>query len=114
MKVSFVAWCVFLPALCSIAQQPFEKIPCAFFPPDNVWNRPIDRLPVDANSDSYVRTIGAGKNVHPDYMAGLYGGATVGIPFVIVPGNQPKSKVELRYQSESDPGPYPIPADVLI
>ena len=35
---------------------------CAVFPANNVWNTPINRLPVDPNSKAYVATIGADKN----------------------------------------------------
>jgi hypothetical protein len=34
-----------------------------------------------------------------------------GIPWVSVSGTQPKVPVAFEYASESDPGPYPIPAD---
>ena len=34
-----------------------------------------------------------------------------GIPYVCVPGTQPKVSITFYYGSESDPGPYPIPAD---
>ena len=54
---------------------------CSVFPANNVWNTPIDQLPVDANSASYVATIGAAKPAHPDFGSGLYAGAPIGIPF---------------------------------
>jgi hypothetical protein len=86
-----------------------EPIPCNFFPADNIWNTPIDELPVDANSDTYVQTIGLTKNLHPDFGAGLWNGAPIGIPYVVVPGNQPKVKITFDYPDESDTGSYPIP-----
>jgi uncharacterized protein (TIGR03437 family) len=87
---------------------------CSAFPANNVWNAPIDKLPVDANSAGYVATIGAGKPAHPDFGSGLYAGAPIGIPFVDVPGIQPKVTVTFDYDSESDHGGYPIPPNVPI
>ncbi len=84
---------------------------CAVFPPDNVWNTPVDTLPVDANSAAYVATIGADRYVHADFGSGTWEGSPIGIPYVDVPGTQPKVAVTFDYDDESDPGPYPIPAD---
>lgn len=83
------------------------------FPRDNVWNVAVDQLPVDANSAAYVTTIGAAKPMHADFGT-VYNGAPNGIPFVVVPGAQPRVAVSFDYADESDPGPYPIPADAPI
>jgi len=83
------------------------------FPTNNVWNRAIDTLPVDARSDAYVTTIGATRAAHPDFGT-VYAGAPNGIPYIIVPSTQPRVAVTFTYASESDPGPYPIPPDALI
>jgi hypothetical protein len=82
---------------------------CPLFPANNIWNTPVDTLPVDANSSLYVSTIGASKTLHPDFGSGLYNGGPIGIPYVVVAGSQPKVAVRFQYASESDPGPYPIP-----
>jgi len=71
-------------------------------------------LPVDANSAAYVATIGASANVHADFGSGLWDGGPIGIPYVIVPGTQPRVPVTFDYDDESDPGPYPIPPDAPI
>ena len=83
------------------------------FPRDNVWNVAIDTLPVDANSGAYVTTIGATKPMHADFGT-VYNGAPNGIPFVVVPGSQPRVAVGFDYADESDPGPYPVPPDAPI
>ena len=44
----------------------------------------------------------------------MWDGAPNGIPFVVVPGTQPKVPVTFDYADESDPGPYPIPANAPI
>lgn len=96
------------------SQSPPVLAGCHVFPTDNIWNTPVDTLPVDADSDDYVATIGATTGVHPDFGAGLYDGGPIGIPYVDVPGDQAKVNVTFQYDEESDPGPYPIPADAPI
>jgi hypothetical protein len=87
---------------------------CAVFPADNVWNAPVDMLPLDPNSDAYVNTIGADDYVHADFGSGTWDGGPIGIPYVDVSGSQPLVDVTFEYDDESDPGPYPIPADAPI
>jgi hypothetical protein len=77
------------------------------FPATNVWNRPVDRLPVAASSSAVIAALGAGTGLHPDFSSIV--GGNYGIPFNVVPGSQPKVKVRFDYRSESDAGPYPIP-----
>jgi hypothetical protein len=91
------------------AEATAELAGCPLFPEDNVWNTPVDTLPVDARSSSYVTTIGASKSLHPDFGSGTWNGGPIGIPYTIVPGTQPEVPVTLGYADESDPGPYPIP-----
>lgn len=83
---------------------------CSVFPADHIWNARVDALPLDANSDAYVATIGAGRTVHPDFGSGLWEGAPIGIPYTVVPGTQERVDVAFHYAAESDPGPYPLPA----
>ncbi len=84
---------------------------CPVLPADNIWNVPIDTLPVDPNSNAYVNTIGAARHVHADFGSGLWDGGPIGIPFVVVPGGQPLFPIHYQaYGDESDPGPYPVPA----
>jgi hypothetical protein len=82
---------------------------CPVFPENNAWNQRVDRLPVYRNSDAVVRSIGASDTMHADFGSGLWEGAPIGIPFVTVPGSQPKVPVAFDYADESDRGPYPIP-----
>jgi len=90
---------------------------CPIFPVNNVWNTPIETLPLDANSASFIATIGAGTHLHADFGSGIWpdpGGFPIGIPFNVVTGNQPGVNITFLYDTESDPGPYPIPTNVLI
>jgi hypothetical protein len=81
---------------------------CSVFPSDNVWNARVDSLPVHPNSAAYVQTIGPSSPAHPDF-----GHDSVnGIPYNLVPGNEPKVSVSFYYNG--DPGPYPIPPNPLI
>jgi hypothetical protein len=86
---------------------------CPMFPADNVWNTPIDSLPVDPNSDAYINSIGPTTKLHPDFGADWDGGP-FGIPYTTVPGTQPLVTVTFGYAGESDPGPYPIPPDAPV
>ncbi|MFT3857610.1 MAG: hypothetical protein QM742_08975 [Aquabacterium sp.] len=85
------------------------------FPASNAWNTDISRAPVDPNSETLIRSIGWHTKLHPDFGAGLYRGKPMGIPYVVVSGTQKRVPIVLgEYQDESDPGPYPIPADAPI
>ncbi len=85
------------------------------FPANNAWNTDISGAAVDANSDALIASIGLTRGLHPDFGSGLYEGAPIGIPYVVVSSTQPKVAVTFTdYGDESDPGPYPIPADAPI
>jgi hypothetical protein len=77
-------------------------------PADNPWNKDVSKDPVDPNSDKLVASIGLDTSLHPDY------GREYGIPYVVVSGKQPRVPVAFEYADESDPGPYPVPADAPI
>ena len=87
---------------------------CPIFPANNVWNVPVDTLPVHASSTTFVNTIGASAGLHMDFGSGLYQGRPIGIPFITVPGTQPKVPITFDVTDESDLGPYPIPTDVPV
>ena len=80
---------------------------CPVFPRNNIWNTPVDTMPVHSSSARFVETIGANRNLHPDF------GAAGGIPYIVVPASQPLVPILLP-PFESDPGPYPIPSNVPI
>lgn len=78
------------------------------FPNDNPWNMPVDQLPVDENSDTYLQSIGLDKHLHPDFGYSK-DGLRPGIPYVVVGADQAKAAVQFRYDGESDHEKYPIP-----
>ena len=86
---------------------------CPMLPADNVWNTPINRLPVHARSSQFMKSIGTTVRVHPDFGT-VWNGAPNGIPFVVVAGSQARVPVTFEYADESDAGPYPIPSDAPI
>jgi hypothetical protein len=87
---------------------------CPTFPATNPWNERVDTLPVASNSAAIIASIGASTGLHPDFGSGLWDGSPIGIPVTTVDGTTPRSTVSFQYASESDPGPYPIPANVKI
>ena len=88
---------------------------CPVFPASSVWNKPVDKLPVESDSATLIGSIGLTSGVHADFGNGLYDGSRIGIPYVVVHGTKtPKSRVTFDYADESDKGPYPIPAGAPI
>jgi len=62
---------------------------CQLFPTDSFWNTPIDGLPVHSLSTTYLDNIASiEKNIKADFGT-TYLGDDLGIPFDIVPANQP-------------------------
>jgi hypothetical protein len=84
------------------------------FPADNPWNTDISALPVDASSTTLLDNCGgAGRRVHADFGT-VWDGAPNGIPYVLIGGTQARVPVSFYYADESDPGPYPVPANAPI
>jgi hypothetical protein len=90
------------------------------FPADNSWNLDISTQPTDSNSDQIIATF-SNSSLKADFGSGLWQGAPIGIPFVVVCGNQQKTPVTFRanaydgnYGDQSDPGPYAIPLNAPI
>src|SRR5688572_17893031 len=84
---------------------------CPMFPASSHWNQRVDGLPVHPSSEATIRSIGSDGPVHPDFGSGLWEGRRIGIPYAVVPRSQRKVRVRFEYASESDHGPYPIPAN---
>ena len=85
------------------------------FPSSSLWNTNISNAAVDPNSSAIINFIGSSTPVHADFGAGLYNGQTIGIPYIVVPGNQPNVTVNYTaYGDESDPGPMLVPLNAQI
>jgi hypothetical protein len=75
------------------------------FPTDNPWHEDIRTRPRHPQSDAMIRGIGADQSL----------GYNLDMNFVIVPPHQPRVPVRItEYPDESDPGPFPIPANAPI
>ena len=87
---------------------------CPIMPPNNAWNTDISNYPVHPNSAGFLSGIastGGNQFLHADFG----GGGEYGIPFIVVPQNQPMVAINFTdYGDESDPGPYPIPLNAPI
>jgi hypothetical protein len=86
---------------------------CPVFSAESAWNQDVSELPLHPQSDAFIDSIGADGTLHPDFGT-VWDGAPIGIPYVVVDG---QAKVDINfvaYGDESDPGPYPIPADAPI
>jgi hypothetical protein len=49
-----------------------------------------------------------------DFGSGEWDGGPIGIPYNLAEDGAPRFAIDFYYPDESDPGPYPIPADVRI
>lgn len=88
---------------------------CNVFPADNIWNTPVDNMPLDPHSTQYIAALGPATGLHPDFGAGEWEGGPIGIPYVVAPPGQAKVAIHYTaYGDESDPGPFPIPRDAPI
>jgi hypothetical protein len=84
---------------------------CTVFPADNVWNTPIDDLPVNPHSAAWAASI-PGKHLTLGF--GPAGGNNYGFPFAIVDNSTPMVSVAISDLAESDPGPYPFSSETPI
>ncbi|MFN8617534.1 MAG: hypothetical protein U0837_10585 [Dehalococcoidia bacterium] len=87
---------------------------CQVFPQNNAWNQDISAAPLAANSANYmakIASLGGNQKLHADFGSD----PTYGIPFVVVPSTQAGVPITFTaYGDESDPGPYPIPANAPV
>src|SRR3954447_3322528 len=67
---------------------------CPVFPASNPWNKRVDRLPVAANSNAIISSIGLGTGLHADFGSGLWDGGPIGIPITVVGAAQKKVRVK--------------------
>jgi hypothetical protein len=84
---------------------------CTVFPADNVWNTPIDDLPVNPRSAAWAASL-SGKHLTLGF--GPAAGKNYGFPFAVVDNSTPMVSVAISNLAESDPGLYPFTADTPI
>ena len=83
-------------------------------PADSFWHADVSGLPVHAQSAAWVSSVGATAGLKADFGSGTWDGGPIGIPYTTVPGSQARVPVTFGYADESDPGPYPVPANAPI
>jgi hypothetical protein len=84
------------------------------FPDDNPWNADVSAQAVDPSSATILGRVGVSTPLHPDFGT-TWNGAPNGIPYVVVGPDQAPVPIKFTdYGDESDPGPYPVPANAPI
>ncbi len=82
------------------------------FDAESQWNLPVENAPLLWDSAQIMASIDTVVGLHPDFGSGTYNGIDIGIPYVVVPADQPLVPfINNLYTTESDPGPFPIPDD---
>jgi len=105
---AFLALALALTATEAVSSPPGTT--CQIFPADNVWNTDVSALPVDPHNATWLVSMNAGSTtLHP-----VFGQPPYGMPFAVVPDSYPKVTIKFKYQSESDPGPYPFGPDIPV
>src|SRR5438270_2088955 len=108
---------VVLAAMIRVAGAGATPVPeapsCPMFPANSFWHADVSSLSLHPKSTTWVGSIGATAPLHPDFGT-VWNGAPNGIPYNVVPGTQARVGVTFTYANESDPGPYPIPANPAI
>ena len=84
---------------------------CPLFPANNPLNQNISHAPVDPHSAQYIASIGLSGHLHPDFGTN----PSYGIPYTVVGPKQPRVPIAFsEFGEESEPGPYPIPANAPV
>jgi hypothetical protein len=93
-----------LPLLAACAPAQPTVAGCPSFPADNIWNKPVDNLPVLRESAAFIGKVGPKAGLRLDDL----------MPINIVPKGHPQTIVAGWDSAESDRGGYPIPEKPLV
>jgi hypothetical protein len=103
---------------CTAAKADAENI--QIFPADNPWNLDISASPIDPYNTQIIAEFSSNV-IKADFGSGLWDGAPIGIPYIVVCGSQTRYSITFRsngydgnYGDESDAGPYAIPLNTPI
>jgi hypothetical protein len=84
---------------------------CPILPEEDPLNQEVADAPVSPNSAGYVASIGLTAHLHPDFGTN----PSYGIPYTVVGREGAEVPIKFtKYRAESDPGPYPVPANAPI
>lgn len=93
------------------ASAPPQEYGCPILPAEDPLNQEIANAPVSASSANYIASIGLSAHLHPDFGTN----PSYGIPYTVVGASQRKVPIRFTaYGAESNPGPYPVPANAPI
>src|SRR4051812_9630686 len=108
MRIVAIICVIIFGASISFSQTPTIG-GCPVFPADNPWNLDISKYPVLPNSDGFIAAISENKQyLHADFGTP----AEYGIPYIVVDSTQPFVQISYyAYADQSDPGPFPVPAN---
>jgi hypothetical protein len=88
-----------------------QEYGCPILPAEDPLNQEIATAAINPSSANYVASIGLSAHLHPDFGTN----PSYGIPYTVVGEDQPKVPIKFKpYAAESDPGPYPVPANAPI
>lgn len=88
-----------------------QEYGCPILPAEDPLNQEIADAPVNPSSANYIASIGLSAHLHPDFGTN----PSYGIPYTVVGASQRKVPIKLTaYGAESNPGPYPVPANAPI
>jgi hypothetical protein len=108
------AWAIVLASVTvATALSPVgpHEYSCPLFPASNPLNQDISHAPRSPLSAAYVASIGLTGHLHPDFGTD----PSYGIPYTVVGPHQPRVPIHFTaYGEESNPGPYPIPANAPV
>jgi hypothetical protein len=100
---------------CPVFPDPPAGLPAnaASLPNEAAWNQDISKAPLAANSAATIAYIDAhgGNLLHPDFGSPR----AYGFPYAVVGAGQRKLPIHYTaYGDESDPGPFPVPANAPV
>ena len=85
----------------------FENTSCQMFPWDNMWRTRVDNKPLHPLSDTYITSIdvysAGGQEIKADFGTS-WNGSDIGIPYDIIPEDQPLVPIKFLWDDESDLG----------
>jgi hypothetical protein len=88
-----------------------QEYGCPILPAEDPLNQEIANAPVNPSSANYIASIGLSAHLHPDFGTN----PSYGIPYTVVGASQRKVPIKFTaYGAESNPGPYPAPANAPI
>jgi hypothetical protein len=87
---------------------------CPVFPRSSPWNQRVDHRPVAHGSARLIAAMRPQSALRPGFWHRPRGSVGTGFPYRIVDGGQAKVPVRFVWAAQSDPGPYPLPADVPV